>query len=70
MVTPADIRAHLRLKTDAHDDLIELAIMAVDMHAAMWGVTLPPAQTVMQVGSVVAHYPEIARALRMEGRNG
>ena len=69
MVTPADIRAHIGLKVEAHDDLIRLAIMAVDMHAAMWGVTLPPAVMVMQVGSVVLEYPEIDRALRKEAQH-
>lgn len=69
MVTPADVRQHLGLKTGAHDDLIELAIMAVDLEASLWGVAMSPAQILARVGRVVSDYPEITRALRKEAAN-
>lgn len=69
MVTPADVRRHLGLNTSAHDALIELAIMAVDLEASLWGAAMSPAQILARVGRVVSDYPEIDRALRMEAAN-
>ena len=68
-IAPTIIRAHIGLKTDAHDALIELAIMAVEAEAALWGAALSPAEVVKRVGVVVLDYPEINRALRKEACN-